>query len=87
MKVTLNGEPREFTDGLTLAALIAQLGMKQDRVAVELNLEIAPRSTWESTVIKNGDKLEIVHFVGGGSAQPESIHRKAHLPLLLKVLR
>jgi thiamine biosynthesis protein ThiS len=67
MKLTINGEPREFPDGLTLAALIAQLGMKADRVAVELNLEIVPRPQWEATALKNGDKLEVVHFVGGGS--------------------
>lgn len=67
MILTINAEPREFTDGLTLAALIAELGMKSDRVAVELNLEIVPRPKWEATVLKNGDKLEIVHFVGGGS--------------------
>jgi thiamine biosynthesis protein ThiS len=41
--------------------------MKPDRVAVELNLEIVPRSQWETTALKNGDKLEVVHFVGGGS--------------------
>lgn len=67
MTVVINGEQREFPDGLTLGALIAQLGMKPDRVAVELNLEIVPRPQWESTALKNGDKLEIVHFVGGGS--------------------
>ena len=68
MILTINGESRDFPDGLTLAALVAQLGMKQDRVAVELNLEIVPRGNWEATVLKDGDKLEIVHFVGGGSA-------------------
>jgi len=62
----INGEQREFPDGLTIAALVAQLGMKPDRVAVELNLEIVPRSNWEATVLKNNDKLEVVHFVGGG---------------------
>jgi sulfur carrier protein len=41
--------------------------MKTDRVAVELNLDIVPRATWESTVLKDGDRLEIVHFVGGGA--------------------
>ena len=71
MKLTINGESREFPDGFTLAALVAQLGMKQDRVAVELNLEIVPRSNWSATQLKEGDKLEVVHFVGGGSAQPE----------------
>lgn len=69
MFLTINGEPRDFPDGLTLAALISQLGMKADRVAVELNLEIVPRANWDSTLLKNGDKLEIVHFVGGGSAK------------------
>lgn len=68
MILTINGESRDFPDGITLAALVAQLGMKGDRVAVELNLEIVPRPQWESTVLKNGDKLEIVHFVGGGRA-------------------
>jgi thiamine biosynthesis protein ThiS len=67
MKLTINGESRDFPDGLTLAALVTRLGMKEDRVAVELNLEIAPRGNWEATVLKEGDKLEIVHFVGGGS--------------------
>ena len=68
MTLTINGESRDFPNGITLAALVAQLGMKADRVAVELNLEIVPRPQWESTVLKNGDKLEIVHFVGGGRA-------------------
>ncbi len=68
MFLTINGEPRDFPDGLTLSALVQHLGMKADRVAVELNLEIVPRGNWDSTRLKNGDKLEIVHFVGGGSA-------------------
>lgn len=67
MTLTINGEPRDFSDGLTLSVLVAQLGMKPDRVAVELNLKIVPRPEWERTMLKHGDKLEIVHFVGGGS--------------------
>ena len=66
MQLQINGEQRELPDGLTLAALIEHLGMKADRVAVELNLEIAPRTGWQNIQLKNGDKLEIVHFVGGG---------------------
>lgn len=66
MKLKINGDEREFSEALTLAALIEKLGMKPDRVAVELNLEIAPRANWQSTELKDGDKLEIVHFVGGG---------------------
>ncbi len=69
MQIQLNGDAREIAEGLTLAALIAQLGMKPDRVAVELNLEIVARANWESTVLKSGDKLEVVHFVGGGSSR------------------
>jgi thiamine biosynthesis protein ThiS len=67
MTLSINGESRDFPDGLTLASLVARLGMKVDRVAVELNLEIVPRANWEATTLKSGDKLEIVHFVGGGS--------------------
>jgi len=67
MTLHINGEQRDFPDGLTVAALVAQVGMKPDRVAVELNLEIVPRTRWEMTALKNGDKLEVVHFVGGGA--------------------
>ena len=72
----INGEQREFPDGLTIAALVAQLGMKPDRIAVELNLEIVPRTNWETTSLQNGDKLEVVHFVGGGSTSTELIQRE-----------
>jgi thiamine biosynthesis protein ThiS len=68
MTLHINGEQRDFRDGLTVAALVAQLGMKADRVAVELNLEIVPRAQWESITLEDGDKLEVVHFVGGGSS-------------------
>ena len=67
MRLHLNGEQRDFPDGLTVAALVAHLGMKPDRVAVELNLEIVCRARWDATILKDGDKLEVVHFVGGGS--------------------
>ncbi|MGC2695603.1 MAG: sulfur carrier protein ThiS [Candidatus Angelobacter sp.] len=67
MTIQINGEKRDFPGGLTVAALVAQLGMKADRVAVELNLEILPRANWETTSLKDGDRLEVVHFVGGGS--------------------
>jgi sulfur carrier protein len=71
MKLHINGEERTFSapsDGgpFTLAALIEALDMKSDRVAVELNREIAPRDRWRETLLKEGDRLEIVHFVGGG---------------------
>ncbi|HEU4416342.1 MAG TPA: sulfur carrier protein ThiS [Candidatus Angelobacter sp.] len=68
MRLQINGEEREFAERLTAAELVAQLGMKADRVAIELNLEILPRASWEGTVLKSGDKLEVVHFVGGGAS-------------------
>lgn len=68
MLIHLNGDQSDFPDGLTVASLVAQLGMKPDRVAVELNLEIVPRARWETTTLKDGDRLEVVHFVGGGSS-------------------
>lgn len=66
MKITINGQERSFAP-ITLAGLVEQLGMKQDRVAVELNRSIVPRSRWAETDLAEGDHLEIVHFVGGGS--------------------
>jgi len=67
MTLTINGEEREFTGVATLFELIGQLGMKPDRVAVELNRELISRDRWAATQLSTGDKLEIVHFVGGGS--------------------
>ena len=66
MHIFVNGEPRDCPEALSLAELIAQLGMKGDRVAVELNREIVPRAQWSDTELHEGDRLEIVHFVGGG---------------------
>ena len=64
--VQLNGEPREVPEGLTLAALIEWLKLPRDRVAVEQNLEIVPRARWNVTPVHAGDRLEVVHLVGGG---------------------
>jgi sulfur carrier protein len=66
VKVQLNGELREVPDGLTLGGLLEWLGLPRDRVAVERNLEIVPRSGWDVTPIQPGDRLEVVHLVGGG---------------------
>ena len=67
MKLTINGEP-QISSAETLGALIKTLGMKPDRVAIELNREIVPRDQWPQTPLHDGDRLEIVHFVGGGSS-------------------
>jgi len=61
----INGEAKQY-EAADLATLIEQLGMKSDRVAVELNRDIVPRAQWAQTALKDGDRLEIVHFVGGG---------------------
>lgn len=66
MHLTINGKDQVFDDALSLIQLIEQLGMKGDRVAVELNREIVSRAQWPETSLKDGDRLEIVHFVGGG---------------------
>jgi sulfur carrier protein len=67
MRLTINGKEQTFDEALNLAQLVEQLGMKGDRVAVELNREIVPRAQWAETKLNDGDKLEIVHFVGGGN--------------------
>lgn len=66
MNLTINGETK-VSAAETLGALVAELGMKPDRVAVELNREIVPRDQWPQTPLHDGDRLEIVQFVGGGS--------------------
>jgi len=66
MNITLNGEPREFEMGLTLANLIKHLGFEGKRIAVERNGEIVPRSAHADTQLAEGDTLEIVVAVGGG---------------------
>jgi len=66
MKLVINGEEKELASPLSLAALVQQLGMTPERVAVELNRSIVARGDWSKTELHAGDRLEIVHFVGGG---------------------
>ena len=68
MRLTINGELRQLEAPLTVAALVAQLGFDQKKVAVERNLEIVSRSAYGATQLADGDRLEIVHFIGGGNA-------------------
>jgi thiazole synthase len=70
LRITVNGEPRTAPAGTTVAALIAELGMDAARVAVERNQDVVPRRTWAEALLGDGDKVEIVAFVGGG-AEPE----------------
>lgn len=67
MKITLNGESRTVDDGSTVNSLLLGLGLDPRKVAVERNREIVPKSQYAEVALAEGDVLEIVHFIGGGS--------------------
>src|SRR5579864_1541199 len=71
MNVTLNGETRSIGAGLTVKSLLTGLGLDPAKIAVERNLEIVPRSTYDQVAVVDGDRYEIVHFIGGGNAPVE----------------
>ena len=66
IQIVVNGETREVPVGLHVPGLLTHLGLPADRVAIERNLEILPRAQWPATAVEHGDRLEIVHMVGGG---------------------
>ena len=66
MTITLNGQIVEALEAVRLSDFVAQRGLKADRVAVERNGEIVPRHIWQHVILEAGDRLEVVHFVGGG---------------------
>ncbi len=66
IEVVINGQPRTVAVGITVEALIGELGLGDRRVAVERNLEVVPRAQHATTVLTAGDRLEVVTFVGGG---------------------
>ena len=66
MQIQVNGERRELRDGSRLSDLLKELSLAPERVAVELNHQVVRRNEWPNTILKEGDRLEIVHFVGGG---------------------
>ncbi|MEN3973921.1 sulfur carrier protein ThiS [Emcibacter sp. SYSU 3D8] len=70
--VTINGEDRQLNAPLRLNSLLEELGIDPRKVALERNLEIVPRSTYGDVVVGDGDRLEIVHFIGGGKDEPDS---------------
>ena len=72
LQITINGESRSFETALSVRALLAALGQDPAKVAVERNLEIVPRSQYDTLMVGAGDKLEIVHFIGGGNAPVET---------------
>ncbi|MEP6921203.1 MAG: sulfur carrier protein ThiS [bacterium] len=67
MWVQINGEKREVAEGLPLDSLIKTLNLTPERIATELNHRVVRRSEWSATVLREDDRIEIVHFVGGGA--------------------
>ena len=67
MRIQLNGETQEVSEDISLAALIATLKLKPEQIAIELNQTVVRRGDWDRTTLRADDKLEIVHFVGGGA--------------------
>ena len=66
MRIQINGEEKEFDGPLSVRDLLLALDLKPEKIAVERNLEIVPRSTFADVMVEDGDQLEIVHFIGGG---------------------
>jgi thiamine biosynthesis protein ThiS len=77
--IAVNGEHRRVAGGITLAQLASELGLVPEKVAVERNLEVVPRSTLAQVLVEDGDEIEIVHFVGGGSGAIEAYGMNADL--------
>ncbi len=66
MHLTVNGEPQDLPGPTSVAELLVRLGIGEGRVAVEVNEDVVPRGTYEARQLAPGDRVEIVHFVGGG---------------------
>ena len=66
MKITVNGEEKEYAEGTSLALLINDLGIKVKVMAAAVNMNVVKKNDWESHILSDGDKIELLHFVGGG---------------------
>jgi thiazole synthase len=73
MRLTINGEDKQFDRSVTVSQMLAAIGLDARKVAVERNLEIVPRSGYETTELGEGDRIEIVHFIGGGAPDADAI--------------
>lgn len=69
MQIQVNGEPRTLAAGVTVAGLLTELDIRPDRVAVELNLDILDRGEFDRRGLQEGDRIEIISFIGGGAGQ------------------
>ena len=76
MQLQINGEAREVADELKLSELVDELSLAPERVAIELNQKVVRRNHWPATILADGDRIEIVHFVGGGNAVGRKAARK-----------
>jgi len=68
LRVYVNGEPREINQPLTVAELVTELDLPPARIAIELNRAVVRRNDWSATTLNDDDRIEIVHFVGGGGS-------------------
>jgi sulfur carrier protein len=66
LQIQINGAYEEVSNGLRLSELITRMKLRADQIAIELNQEVVRRSAWQSTILQPDDRVEIVHFVGGG---------------------
>ena len=76
MRIQINGEDREVEENISLPQLVAILSLKAEQIAIELNRNVVRRAQWENTRLQGNDKIEIVHFVGGGCKRydPRAAH-------------
>jgi thiamine biosynthesis protein ThiS len=84
LTVVVNGEETHIAEGTSVDRVVGDLGLKPERVAVELNHRIVRRSQWTSTALREGDRVEIVHFVGGGAASSR-LRRGRVAPLICQL--
>lgn len=66
MRIEINGTGHNVADGINLSELVAHLALAPERIAIELNREVVRRAAWAETLLREEDKIEVVHFVGGG---------------------
>jgi len=71
MRIVLNGESRDVPEACSVASLLAELQIRGDRVAVEVNLNIVDRRAFEGTALRDGDRVEVIGFIGGGEESHE----------------
>ncbi len=87
LSITVNGEARQIAGPLSVRELLTGLGLDPSKIAVERNLEIVPRSAYGEVMVADGDRLEVVHFIGGGNAPVENSHEDKPFVIAGKVYR